>query len=147
VADFERLPADQRFAELVDLADHPVASLEFARRWTGREHPGDAAGALWSSSRKAVVVTCGPDGCWYIGGADAPRPHHQPAMRVTVVDTTGCGDVFHGAYAAGLAQGLDLAQRVRLASAAAALKATRRGGQTGIPARAAVDRFLKEYRE
>ena len=64
-------------------------------------------------------------------------------MRVTVVDTTGCGDVFHGAYAAGLAQGLDLADAIRLASAAAALKATQRGGQAGIPTRAAVDSFLE----
>jgi sulfofructose kinase len=65
---------------------------------------------------------------------------------VTVVDTTGCGDVFHGAYAAGLAQGLDPVGRVRLASAAAALKATHRGGQAGIPERAAVERFLKDTR-
>jgi len=52
--------------------------------------------------------------------------------------------VFHGAYAAGLAQGLDLSDRVRLATAAAALKATRRGGQAGIPRRDAVERFLME---
>lgn len=147
VADFESLPAETQFAELVDLVDHPVISLEFARRWSGCEHPADAARALWNTSRKAVVVTCGSDGCWYVGGPDAPRPHHQPAMRVAVVDTTGCGDVFHGAYAAGLVEGLDLTQRVRLASAAAALKATQRGGQSGIPPRAAVDRFLKEYQE
>ncbi len=59
------------------------------------------------------------------------------------MDTTGCGDVFHGAYAAGLARGLDLAERVRLASAAAAIKATRPGGQKGIPTRDEVEAFLK----
>jgi sulfofructose kinase len=58
------------------------------------------------------------------------------------VDPTGCGDVFHGAYAATLAQGLDLVERIRWASAAAALKATRAGGQAGIPARTAVEEFL-----
>jgi sugar/nucleoside kinase (ribokinase family) len=147
VADFESFPADERFADLVALADHPVTPLAFAQRWTGRQQPGDAARALWNATRQAVVVTCGADGCWYVGGDDPQVPRHQPAMRVTVLDTTGCGDVFHGAYAAGLAQGLDLPHRVRLASAAAALKATRRGGQAGIPTRAAVDRFLKEYRE
>ncbi len=147
VADFESLPDDERFAELVALVDHPVVSLDFARRWTGCEHPGDAARALWNAERQAVVVTCGAEGCWYLGADDPHTPRHQPAMRVTVVDTTGCGDVFHGAYAAGLAQGLELPDRVRLASAAAALKATRRGGQAGIPTGAAVDRFLKEYRE
>ena len=68
-------------------------------------------------------------------------------MKVDVVDTTGCGDVFHGAYAAGLAQGLDLRDRIRLATAAEALKATRRGGQAGIPTRAAVNQFLEEHDE
>ncbi|MGO8753043.1 MAG: PfkB family carbohydrate kinase [Thermoguttaceae bacterium] len=147
VADFEKLPGNEKFAELVALADHPVVSLEFARDWTGCEHPGDAARALWSAHRQVVVVTCGADGCWYLSGSDPHTPRHQAALRVTVVDTTGCGDVFHGAYAAGLAQGLELPDRIRLASAAAALKATQGGGQMGIPSRPAADRFLKEYRE
>jgi sugar/nucleoside kinase (ribokinase family) len=146
VADFESLPEDRRFAELVALVDHPVVSLDFARRWTGCQQPADAARALCSAERQVVVVTCGAEGCWYVDGRDPHTARHQPALRVTVVDTTGCGDVFHGAYAAGLAQGLELPDRIRLASAAAALKATRRGGQAGIPTRAAVDLFLEEYR-
>jgi sulfofructose kinase len=60
------------------------------------------------------------------------------------VDTTGCGDVFHGAYAAGLAQGLGLDERLRLAAATAAIKATQKGGQTGIPSRAVVEQFLSQ---
>ena len=44
VADFESFPDDERFAELVALADHPVVSLDFARHWTGCEQAGDAAG-------------------------------------------------------------------------------------------------------
>jgi sulfofructose kinase len=63
---------------------------------------------------------------------------------VKVADTTGCGDVFHGAYAAALARGLDLPARVRFAAAAAALKATRHGGQAGIPTRQATEAFLQE---
>lgn len=144
VADFEsRLTSD--FAELVALVDHPILSYDFARRWTGQDDPGAAALAMGSPHRRAVVITWGAKGCWYIG-ADAPHVVcHQPAFPVQVVDTTGCGDVFHGVYAAGLAQGLALPDRVRWAAAAAALKATRPGGQLGIPTRAAVDHFLKEH--
>jgi len=69
------------------------------------------------------------------------RPGHS-VILVDVVDTTGCGDVFHGAYAAALAEGRDLADRVGFASAAAALKATRAGGQAGIPPRTVVETFL-----
>ena len=56
--------------------------------------------------------------------------------------TTGCGDVFHRAYAACLSLGMGVADRVRIASAAAAIKATRAGGQKGIPSLAEVKRFL-----
>ena len=63
--------------------------------------------------RKAVIVTCGEEGCWYLGES-LDCPVHQPAFNVEVLDTTGCGDVFHGAYASGLIQDLDLPGRVRL---------------------------------
>ena len=57
-------------------------------------------------------------------------------------DTTGCGDVFHGAYAAALARGDALEQRVRFASAAAAVKAT----QAEIPRLAATLALLEHAR-
>ena len=66
-------------------------------------------------------------------GASRRTCAHRPAYPVEVVDTTGCGDVFHGVYAATLARGFDLAARIRWASAAAAIKATACGGQSGIP--------------
>jgi sugar/nucleoside kinase (ribokinase family) len=133
-----------RFSELLGLVDHLVVSWSFAQRLTGASDPAAAAQALAASDRRAVVITCGDQGCWY-WGSDEPAPaRHQPAFEVDVVDTTGCGDVFHGAYAATLAEGLDLTARVRLASATAALKATRSGGQAGIPVRQAVQEFLEE---
>ena len=67
---------------------------------------------------------------------------HYPAFKVKAIDTTGCGDVFHGAYAVALARGQDLTERIRFASATAALKATRHGGQAGIPTRRQVEKFL-----
>jgi sulfofructose kinase len=60
------------------------------------------------------------------------------------VDTNGCGDVFHGVYAAALSEGMPAAERIRFASAVAALKATQPGGQQGIPRRSEADRFLVE---
>jgi len=143
VADFERDPGPP-FAELVARVDHLIVSERFARAVTGQPDSPVAAvaEALWSPERSAVVVTCGAAGCWYVSGATGNTARHFPAFAVDVVDTTGCGDVFHGAYAAALAQGEDLPRRVALASATAALKATRRGGQAGIPFRHDVDAFL-----
>jgi sulfofructose kinase len=73
---------------------------------------------------------------------DWSAPKYQPAFRVKAVDTTGCGDVFHGAYAFALARGMALEERIRLAAATAALKATQPGGQAGSPSLRAVRRYL-----
>jgi sulfofructose kinase len=142
VADLERSDRP-RFPELLALADHLVIGRAFAEKLTGAADPAVAVDRLWSGQRRAVVVTCGAAGSWYRG--ESGPPQHQPAFPVAVVDTTGCGDVFHGAYAAALARGLDLAARVRFAAATAALKATRAGGQAGIPTRAATEAFLHEH--
>ncbi len=145
VADLENSDVP-RFKELFRLADHLIVSREFALRHTRAEHPATAVARLLSEGRRqVVVVTCGEQGCWF-QQADWRLPSFHPAFRVAVVDTTGCGDVFHGAYAAGLAAGLPLAERVRLASAAAALKATQAGGQAGIPTRRTVQAFLRAHR-
>lgn len=145
VADLERQEDTSLFLELLGQIDHLIVSENFALALTGEKDPAMAARALWTPERQVVVVTCGPAGSWSVDGAGEPR--RQPAYPVQVVDTTGCGDVFHGAYAAGLALGQSLPERLRLASAAAALKATQPGGQAGIPNRAEVEAFLKERDE
>jgi sugar/nucleoside kinase (ribokinase family) len=141
VADLERddWPG---FDDLLALVDHLIVSQDFAAQRTGAADPPEAVRRLWAQGREAVVVTCGAGGCWYRGEHEPAQPRHRPAFAVQVVDTTGCGDVFHGAYAAALAKGQSLEERIRFATAAAALKATRHGGQAGIPAEAAVWEFL-----
>jgi sulfofructose kinase len=141
VADIER-PDVPRFDELLALVDHLIVSRDFAESLTGLREPAVAARALVRKGREVVAVTAGADGCWYVTGPSYREAVHQPAFRVEAVDTTGCGDVFHGAYASALARGLGLAERIRFASAAAALKAMRPGGQEGIPTRATVEGFL-----
>lgn len=141
VGDLERSNAP-RFRELLRLVDHLIVPAEFACRFTKARTPAAAAERLWSKDRQAVVVTCGADGCWSVDGSSR-RAVRWPAFRVRTVDTTGCGDVFHGAYAAALAKGLSLPERIQWAAAAAALKATQAGGQAGIPTRAAVSAFLR----
>lgn len=144
VADLERDDCAM-FPEILALSDHLIISQRFAAKISECEAPEDAAKALLRPENQVVVVTCGAKGCWAIARGES-KARHFPAFSVETVDTTGCGDTFHGVYAAELARGATLAERIRRASAAAALKATCHGGQKGIPYRAAVDRFL-EMRE
>ncbi len=143
VADFEGDEAPH-FEKLLNLVDHLILSESFALKHTGARNPTASAVKLWSSNRSAVVITCGERGCYFLDAAN-PVPKLLPAFKVKAIDTTGCGDVFHGAYAAALARGLPIEDRIRFASAAAALKATRHGGQAGIPTLRAVHQFLKQH--
>jgi ribokinase len=68
---------------------------------------------------------------------------HQPAFAMDAVDTTGCGDVFHGGYMFGLLQHWPLRETVRFASACAALKTRALGGRTAIPSLQEVELFLQ----
>src|ERR1700730_12647990 len=144
VADFEE-HHDPRFQELLGLVDHIVLPEDVAAKITGKRSPQSAAEALWHKDCHAVVITCGVAGSWFVGTDRMVQ--HQPAFKVRALDTTGCGDVFHGAYAAALAQGAKLVECVRRATAAAALKATQPGGQRGIPTRNQVDEFLQSEPE
>lgn len=130
VLDAERTDS-RELAALIDIADHLVVPLGFGREFTGRDEPSTIIEGLWRADRSAVVLTDGPRGSF---AADSPRALvHLPAFDVVAVDTTGCGDVFHGAYAWGLLHGADLIARVRFASAAAAIVAARPTGQPRVP--------------
>ncbi len=88
-----------------------------------------------------AVVTRGERGSVACGQETDGQVLELPAFQVEAVDTTGCGDVFHGVYAATLAWDFPLEKRMRWASAAASLKARVAGAQKGIPTRAEVEKL------
>jgi sugar/nucleoside kinase (ribokinase family) len=144
VGDFES-DDDPDIDELVALTDHLILPVAFAERVTGVSDPSAMVDQLWTRDRSCVVVTCGADGLWHRAVEPELGVRRLPAFPVEAVDSTGCGDVFHGAYALALARGFGTDDRLRVAAAAAAIKATRRGGQTGIPDWATVTGFLARY--
>ena len=68
----------------------------------------------------------------------------QPAFDIEdVVDTTGAGDAFHGAFAWALAQGRSKSECARIAAAASALKCRKLGARKGLPTASEVESFLR----
>ncbi|MCR0985569.1 PfkB family carbohydrate kinase [Roseomonas populi] len=129
-------------AALIGLAGHVVFSESALRHHSGEMEPGTGLHALQRRLPGVVLgVTTGPEGyLWLDGGA----LHRLRPPEVAVVDTLGAGDVFHGAYALGLAEGMTLAEAARFAVAAATLKCTRAGGRAGVPSRPEVEAFLAQ---
>lgn len=126
---------------LLPLASHIVASESAARLVTGCE-PADAAVALAARYGVFVAVTAGAEGCFWMDGATLM---HTPAPRVEAIDTLAAGDVFHAGFALGLVEGRSMAEVLRFASAAAALKCTRFGGRLGCPTRDEVEGVMRGW--
>jgi sugar/nucleoside kinase (ribokinase family) len=117
-------PGDMK---LVDVA---VVSEFYYRAYFDGVPYEEACKRLLAMGPELIVFTLGERGCV---GMDRDGYFEIPAFRVPVADTTGAGDVFHGAFIAGLLKGWSVGESDRFASAAAAIKCTRIGGRAGIP--------------
>ena len=96
---------------------------------------------MCAAGPKIVVQTEGKDGSYTF---TASEHFHLPAFNVDVVDTTGAGDVFHGAYLVGLLHGWSVHRAGIFATAVAGIKCTSLGGRRGIPTYDRTIAFLKE---
>jgi sulfofructose kinase len=138
IMDIDRKPAN---SALIDSCTHAALSAQAAFEMTGLSDVRSALADLASRHTGWLAVTDGENGVWWRGDGDI---QHTPAFPVDVRDTLGAGDVWHGAFALGLAEGMAEGRAVRYASAVAALKCTRFGGRSGTPSRAEAEAFLRE---
>ena len=129
--------------QLLEAVDYIVASQKFAREYSGSEDPQEAAHKL-GQFHSAVVITLGEAGLFW---KTLDSSGSLPAFSVDAVDSTGAGDTFHGAFAAGLAFGMRWQELLIYASAAGALCCTRYGARPGIPAAGDVAEFLKQHQK
>lgn len=136
--------------EVARAVDYLVCSEDFARQCTGSaledaddERAVDELLAQIESINDGVaVVTLGDRGLVYRDGEG--RPRHMPAFKAHAVDTTGAGDIFHGAFAYGLYTGLSLEENLRRSSMASSLSVRTMGGLTSIPLLEEVEKALAE---
>lgn len=77
-----------------------------------------------------LTITLEEHGCLYTSGNEIKI---MPGLKLTPVDTTGAGDIFHGAFTYGLANGFDMDKIVTFANIAAGLSVTKMGSRLSIP--------------
>ena len=128
--------------ELAGLVDYLVCSESFGFGFTG-ESTEDKALEKLDSYAPNVVITLGNRGLVW---KNAEGPGSTDAFNVKAVDTTGAGDVFHGALAACLAQKLEWRESLVYASTAGALCCMKIGARPGIPTKEEVEGFLAAQR-
>jgi ribokinase len=135
-------PAPARPESLHGRGRRPLAGVDFvipneheAEALTGYRDPARAARALVRLGARHAIITLGERGVF-----DGTAGRRLPAFKVRMMDTVGAGDAFVGAFAVAIAGGHP--DPVRFAHAAAALKCTRRGAQSG-PSRVEVLRLVE----
>ncbi|MBN1517644.1 hypothetical protein JXA32_13865 [Candidatus Sumerlaeota bacterium] len=133
----------EQIGAVIERADYLICGASFVQRMLPDAEITDAVDQLFECNQRCVIVTRGCEGYW---GRDAQGAFHGAALpAMHVADTTGCGDVFHGAFAAGALRGWNARRCARFAAAAAALKCRLPGGQDGIPDFTECWNLLAEY--
>ena len=116
---------------LLEASSYPIVPADYALVLTGASSIEEAAREMLRRGPLAAIITAGSEGAY---GFSEDEAIHQPAVPVEpLVDTTGAGDVFHGAFAYGVALGHDMRTNLRFAATVAALKCRKLGGRAGIP--------------
>ncbi|HXE74255.1 MAG TPA: carbohydrate kinase family protein [Candidatus Xenobia bacterium] len=126
---------------LLDQTEYIVGSTDFPRRYTGKE---DLFAALLEVRRRhrqarLVAATLGRDGVLALEG---DRFLYSPAYEVCARDTTGAGDVFHGAFVFALLQGWPMERVLDFSNAMAGLNCEAVGARGGIATRAQAEQLM-----
>lgn len=116
--------------QLIPYVDVLITGEGYARGLTGLDDIWQAGEAVLDLGPRVFVETVGERGSYTITHDER---FHTPAFRVDVVDTTGAGDVYHGAYIVAMMQGWGPRACAIFSTAVSALKCTVLGGRAGIP--------------
>ena len=118
------------FDRVLPLVDYLIASSEFPGRWTGEQDPFRALELIQREHKmKVAAMTLGSCGALALVEG---RFHYAPGFVVDCVDTTGAGDVFHGAFCYGLLRDNPIDEILEFSNAMAALNCRALGARGGI---------------
>ena len=126
---------------LLTAASHLLFASDQVQETAGVTDDGGALKQLAKLTPAFLAATRGPRGTIWLN--EAGELEETPAFPVQAVDTLGAGDVFHGAFTLGLAEGAEVREALRFAATAAALKCTRHGGGMAAPQRVEVEELLR----
>ena len=131
-------------SELLKAIDFIITSSRFPTLFTRIPDREKALLKLQKHTPGFICATLGHEGAMALVDG---RIIHAEGFKVKAVDTTGAGDIFHGAFIYGLLQNWELEEILRFANTVAALKCQDIGGRKGIPTLGKVQRFLSQQKK
>jgi sulfofructose kinase len=122
------------FDRVLPHVDYLIASSEFPSQWTNESDPFRALELIQQEyGMRVAAMTLGAHGAL---ARSQGQFLYSPAFVVNCVDTTGAGDVFHGAFCYAVLAGMDLGEALDFSNAMAALNCTALGARGGIRSQA-----------
>ncbi len=123
---------EESMKKMISLTTNAILPLNAAQILTNKQSAQDCLFELKKITTAQLIITDGENGAFAL---ENNTIIHQPAFKVKVVDTTGCGDSYHASYASALLQGMNLIERMEYASYYASQIAQHFGGRTHLPNR------------
>jgi sulfofructose kinase len=129
-----------RFDRVLPLVDYLISSSEFPAHWTRIEDPFEALATIQEQyGMRVAAMTLGAHGV--LARSDG-RYFYSAGFAVDCVDTTGAGDVFHGAFCYSVLQKMPLAEALDFSNAMAALNCTGMGARGHLVSAGDVRRLM-----
>lgn len=139
--------------EVVDLAKlvtYVVCSKEFAEQVTELKIDYDKWDSIIAIYKKMeelfqnkIVITLESKGCLYKHNDEIKI---MPSIQVKAIDSTGAGDIFHGAFTYGIAKNFDYEKILKYANIAGAISVTRIGGRYSVPTIEEMEEVYNEFK-
>jgi sulfofructose kinase len=128
------------FEKVLPYVDYLIASSEFPARWTKIDDPFHALQAIQEEhGMKVAAMTLGAHGS--LARVDGQFVY-SPAYVVNCLDTTGAGDVFHGAFCYAVLEDMPIGEALDFSNAMAALNCTAIGARGGIKSQQEVRQLM-----
>lgn len=135
---------------LAKLSNYVVCSKEFAETVTGISVDYDNLDTLIQLFYRMkeqfpgeIVVTLESHGCLYQYQGEVKV---MPSLKVKAIDSTGAGDIFHGAFTYGIANQFDYEETIKMANVAGAISVTKIGGRNSVPTKEEMKELFHDFR-
>ena len=138
VVDLDNYKLNIKVKQIVDLSSYPIFSETGAFEYTKIKSIIGSLKKMYSMKKKFYAITAGKKGVYWIENGNI---FNCKPPKIKVVETNCAGDVFHGAFAAFIHQKHSVTNSMKLATATASLKCTKKGGIYSIPSYSSVKKF------
>lgn len=141
---------NEKIIELASLTDFLICSLDFAEKVTNIKFDINNVQTISSIYTKLktifnnkIIITLEENGALY---EKDKKIKIMKSISVNAIDTTGAGDIFHGAFIYAIINKMNLENAIKLSNITSGLSTERYGGRLSIPSKEEVRRKLDEYR-